>query len=137
MNEHIGNSFADSLRGLGLKNLLFNLAMRLRMRLSCGDSYITSAGPHKVVTTPADSFIVFMCNGVIHREYGPAVTRTRDGAAFWVRNGLRHREDGPAAIYPDGSQDWYLNDKPVRMEDVLDTPEKMEAYLLEESLRRL
>jgi hypothetical protein len=53
------------------------------------------------------------------------------------RNGEPHREDGPAVIWQDGTQEWYLSGKEVRMEAVLDTPEKREAYLLEESLRRL
>jgi hypothetical protein len=98
-------------------------------------------------------------NGLRHREDGPAAIWL-DGTQFWYRNGLRHREDGPTAIYPggyrawylnghlhredgpaiiyrDGSRAWFLDGKEVRMEDVLDTPEKREAYLLEESLRRL
>ena len=52
-------------------------------------------------------------------------------------DGELHREDGPAVIFPSGSQYWYRNGKEVSMETVLDTPEKMEAYLLEESIRRL
>jgi len=75
-------------------------------------------------------------NGLLHREDGPAII-CADGDAFWCRNGSLHREDGPAVIYPNGYQAWYLNGEAVRMEDVLDTPEKMEAYLLEESLRKL
>jgi len=53
------------------------------------------------------------------------------------RRGFCHREDGPAVIFEDGSKMWCLDGKDVRMEAVLDTPEKREAYLLEESLRRL
>ena len=75
-------------------------------------------------------------DGELHREDGPALIYP-DGAQHWYLNGKRHREDGPAAIYPNGTQYWYRNGKEVRMEDVLDTPEKKEAYLLEESLRRL
>jgi len=74
--------------------------------------------------------------GKPHREDGPAVIFT-DGFQRWYRNGKYHREDGPAAIFTDGSQAWWLNNKRVRLEDVLDTPKKREAYLLEESLRRL
>jgi len=74
--------------------------------------------------------------GLLHREDGPAVICT-DGYRSWYRNGLRHREDGLAVIFSDGLQRWRLNGETVRMEDVLDTPEKREAYLLEESLRRL
>jgi len=53
------------------------------------------------------------------------------------QNGFRHKEDGPAVTHKEGYRAWYLNGKEVRMEDVLDTPEKREAYLLEESLRKL
>jgi len=51
--------------------------------------------------------------------------------------GWCHREDGPAVIYPDGSREWWLKGWEVGMEYILDTPEKREAYFLEESLRRL
>jgi hypothetical protein len=53
------------------------------------------------------------------------------------RKGVVHREDGPAIIYLDGSKQWYVHHRLTTMEDVLDTPEKREAYLLEESLRKL
>jgi len=75
-------------------------------------------------------------NGLLHREDGPAIIGP-GGYQEWYRNGELHREDGPAVIYRDVAQYWYLHGKEVRMEDVLDTPEKREAYLLEESLRRL
>jgi len=75
-------------------------------------------------------------DGLLHREDGPAVMYP-SGIQFWYRKGKQHREDGPAVTYSDGSTLWYLSGKEVRMEDVLDTPEKREAYLLEESLRRL
>jgi hypothetical protein len=75
-------------------------------------------------------------NGRLHREDGPAVIWP-DGDQCWCLKGLFHREDGPAFIYRDGTPAWYLNGKEASMEDVLDTPEKREAYLLEESLRRL
>jgi hypothetical protein len=75
-------------------------------------------------------------SGKFHREDGPSVILD-DGSQFWHRKGALHREDGPAIIWQDGKQEWWLNGKAVRMETALDTPEKMEAYLLEESLRRL
>jgi hypothetical protein len=75
-------------------------------------------------------------NGQFHREDGPAVIYP-DGSLHWWLYGILHREDGPAIIRDDGSQEWHLNGKEVRMETVLNTPEKREAYLLEESLRRL
>jgi len=75
-------------------------------------------------------------NGELHREDGPTVIFA-DGYQLWYLNGRRHREDGPAIIWKKGGRDWWLNGEKARMEDVLDTPEKREAYLLEESLRRL
>jgi len=66
----------------------------------------------------------------------PALVRL-ESHRTWYRKGLIHREEGPADISHDGFQAWYLNGKKVCMETVLDTPEKREAYLLEESLRRL
>jgi len=75
-------------------------------------------------------------NGKLHREDGPAFADV-SGYQAWYRNGLLHREDGPASVYPSGLVFWYLQGKRVEREDVLDTPEKLEAYLLEESLRRL
>jgi len=75
-------------------------------------------------------------DGRLHREDGPAIIYP-DGSRVWYLNGHLHREDGPAIIWPSGSRWWYLNGKEASMETVLDTPEKMEAYLLEESLMRL
>ena len=43
---------------------------------------------------------------VIHREDGPAVTRS-DGRKRWVSHGKKHREDGPAVIYGDGEKEWW------------------------------
>ena len=74
--------------------------------------------------------------GHLHREDGPAVSHPI-GYQRWYRNGKLHREDGPAVIVPNAYPAWYLRGKKVSMETVLDTPEKREAYLLEESLRRL
>ena len=74
--------------------------------------------------------------GKLHRKDGPALIEP-DGTQRWYRYGKRHRKDGPAIIWKKGGRDWWLNGEKARMEDVLDTPEKREAYLLEESLRRL
>jgi hypothetical protein len=75
-------------------------------------------------------------DGLLHREDGPAITHP-DGRKIWYLHGKLHREDGPATVYPTGFVFWFLHGKRVEREDVLDTPEKREAYLLEESLRRL
>jgi hypothetical protein len=75
-------------------------------------------------------------NGKRHREDGPAVIYPNGYQSWWI-NGLLHREDGPAIVCSTGTLFWILNGERVDMEAVLDTPEKMEAYLLEESLRRL
>jgi len=34
-----------------------------------------------------------------------------DGDQYWYKNGILHREDGPAAIYHNGAQYWWLDDK--------------------------
>jgi hypothetical protein len=60
-----------------------------------------------------------------------------EGTRWHYQDYALHREDGPAIIWADGFQWWFLGGKKVRMETVLDTPEKREAYLLEESLRKL
>jgi len=83
-----------------------------------------------------DGYQAWFRNGERHRGDGPAVSHP-DGSQEWWLNGKLHREDGPAVTYPDGNCSWWLNDLEARMEDVLDTPEKREAYLLAESLRRL
>jgi len=86
--------------------------------------------------TDADGIRHCYAEGLLHREDGPAIIHP-DGRQLWYLAGKLHREDGPAVVYPSGFVFWVLRNKRVTREDVLDTPEKREAYLLEESLRRL
>jgi hypothetical protein len=86
--------------------------------------------------THPDGRKIWYLHGKLHREDGPAISYP-NGSQGWYRKGELHREDGPAVSYPNGTQWWYLKGKEVDMETVLDTPEKREAYLLEESIRRL
>ena len=58
--------------------------------------------------TDVDGNKVWLLNGVLHREDGPAIEYS-DGETRWCLNGKRHREDGPAVEYADGDKDWYLN----------------------------
>ena len=51
---------------------------------------------------------MWLLNGKIHREDGPAVEYA-DGSKFWLLNGKLHREDGPAITYANGDKDWFLN----------------------------
>ena len=53
---------------------------------------------------------VWLLNGELHREDGPAIERA-EGTKSWWLNGKRHREDGPAAEWADGSKFWWLNGK--------------------------
>jgi hypothetical protein len=83
-----------------------------------------------------DETQVWYRNGELHRKGGPAVIY-KYGHQAWYRAGKLHREDGPAIFCENVSCLWYLNGGLADKETVLDTPEKREAYLLAESLRRL
>lgn len=52
--------------------------------------------------------IVWMKNGKVHREDGPAIEH-QSGYAAWYFEGRKHRLDGPAIIWSDGSHEWFLN----------------------------
>jgi len=56
----------------------------------------------------ADGRVVYLLNGLCHREDGPAV-EWASGVRKWYLNGLCHREDGPAVEWADGTRKWYLN----------------------------
>ena len=47
-----------------------------------------------------------------HRTDGPAAIYI-DGRQTWWVNNKRHRTDGPAIVYADGRQEWYLNGKKI------------------------
>jgi hypothetical protein len=42
------------------------------------------------------------------------------GDKRWLLHGSLHREDGPAIEYHDGSKSWFLNDKLVHPEQIVD-----------------
>ena len=42
------------------------------------------------------------------------------GNIEWFLHGKYHREDGPAVEYEGGSKEWYLNDKEVHPEQIVD-----------------
>lgn len=52
---------------------------------------------------------IWMYEGVIHRDNGPAIERC-DGQNEWFRHGTRHRTDGPA-IENNGHVTYYVNGK--------------------------
>lgn len=80
---------------------------------------------------PNRLFYVFLTDGIIHREDGPAIYDDQvsvwvrngvvercdggpavveaNGALRWYQNGLLHRDDGPAWIMGDGTLMWYQN----------------------------
>jgi hypothetical protein len=49
----------------------------------------------------------------LHSDNGPALVFP-DGSNEWYLNGKRHRIDGPAIKYADGSKSWYLNGRKHR-----------------------
>jgi hypothetical protein len=49
-------------------------------------------------------------NGLLHRVGGPAVEDS-NGTTSWYRSGLLHREDGPAIEGRDGIKMWYVNNR--------------------------
>ena len=54
-------------------------------------------------------YIAWYFEGQKHRLDGPAIT-WKDGSCEWFVHGLRHREDGPACIESDGSKEWWIDD---------------------------
>ena len=61
-----------------------------------------------LVITELDGSQRWFLDGLLHREYAPAVTYP-NGTQYWYLNGLRHRLDGPAVTYSDGSQQFWEN----------------------------
>ena len=57
-----------------------------------------------------DNDILWLKNGLLHREDGPAVEKN-NGTKKWLINGLLHREDGPAFVWANGRIEWWLNDE--------------------------
>jgi hypothetical protein len=57
-------------------------------------------------------------NGKYHREDGPAYESA--GYKEWILYGNLHREDGPAREWANGNKEWWLNDKPVHPETLVD-----------------
>ena len=57
--------------------------------------------------------IVWMKNGKVHRDNGPAVEyKNGDKTKQWWIDGKLHREDGPAVEFNNGADDsWYQNDE--------------------------
>lgn len=53
--------------------------------------------------------VLFLKEGVIHREDGPAMLYKSQIA--YVKNGRYHRLDGPAIIKPDGAEVYFIEDK--------------------------
>jgi antitoxin component YwqK of YwqJK toxin-antitoxin module len=54
--------------------------------------------------------ILYVRNGKLHREDGPAV-EYENGDKYWYIDGELHREDGPAVINANGSLYWFSHDK--------------------------
>ena len=52
---------------------------------------------------------------ILHREDGPAIEYP-DGSKEWYVNNRLHREDGPAVESPDGSKSWFVHGKRHRID---------------------
>jgi hypothetical protein len=74
--------------------------------------------------------------GLLHRDHGPACIFP-DGTQMWYIRGSLSREDGPAIVCGNGTAFWALDGRLVDKEDVLDTPEKVEEYLLNQTIERI
>lgn len=60
--------------------------------------------------THKDDMIYRNKKGQYHRIDGPAV-ESPNGFKMWVINGKIHNENGPAAIYTNKTVEYWLNDK--------------------------
>ena len=80
----------------------------------------------KQIKTLNDGTKIYLLNGKLHREDGPAI-EWLNGTKLWYINDLRHREDGPAIEYTNGSVEWFYNDVKY---DVNSAEELMIAVLL-------
>jgi antitoxin component YwqK of YwqJK toxin-antitoxin module len=73
-------------------------------------------GEYSIVTLPDPKFnfygdgILYLKNGVIHRDNDLPAVILNDGIKLWYKNGEIHRDnDLPAVEYEDGSKYWYKN----------------------------
>ena len=63
----------------------------------------------------SDDRIVWLQNGIFHRNDGPAI-EYKNGNKFWYQNGKLHRMDAPAIEYADGEKFWFQNGKQHRID---------------------
>ena len=63
----------------------------------------------------ADDRKVWLLNGKLHREDGPAIEYA-DGSKQWWLNDKLHRVDGPAREWANGTKEWWLNGKRHRVD---------------------
>ena len=57
------------------------------------------------------------------------VCRTNiNGTECWSISVYYHREDGPAVEYPDGSKEWWLNDKKLSPEIAINNQKLQSKY---------
>jgi len=65
---------------------------------------------------------IYLKNGFVHREDGPAVIR-KIGENLWYKDGILHREDGPAVEKTNGTKNTKQNKTPQ--------VKKIKQYLIE------
>ena len=56
-------------------------------------------------------------NGILHREFGPAVEND-DGLIEWWYRGYLHREDGPARVFAYGEEYYFHGQKCKSLKEV-------------------
>ena len=87
---------------------------------------------HKIdnITLTAGSVYYLNDRGHLDRKGGPAVIHP-NGVKVWMRNGKIHREDGPAYFYPQPHlYSWYLYDTSIETQ----APDRYKWILLKGSI---
>lgn len=97
---------------------LYSLAMYYFCNLIRWLSYLTGRDifsiSHNYVGSERGA-IIWVKDGQLHREYGPAVLHPVQHRE-WYQNGKLHREDGPAIVDAVFGKEWYLNGELHRLD---------------------
>lgn len=62
---------------------------------------------------------VWYCDGLRHRDGGPACINNSIGYEEWYRAGKLHREDGPAVIFHNGDVEYWINGVEIKNPDLI------------------
>ena len=61
---------------------------------------------------------------IFHNPYGASVMY-KDGTKYYFFENKIHRLDGPAVIWPDGEEEYWINDKYLTKEEFETHPERL------------